>query len=89
MRRGQTFVQCRECDCGFPGPIVPPHRFNRQPCPGGPELYKGWTITDNGAGVHPITGRFRAVRFGVSMCHPTREGIGRMIDTKAEEERTP
>ena len=91
MRRGQQFVACTVCESGFPGTHVPAHKVRGQLCAGGPELYKGWTISNAGLDAdtyHPATGRWRAVRFGVGMGHPTREGLIHMIDTKAEEERT-
>ena len=46
--------------------------------------YKGWRIYDNGPDYHPVTGRWRAVRHGVGMGHPTWEGLRRMIDTRPE-----
>jgi hypothetical protein len=48
--------------------------------------YRGWTLTDHGPHAHPVTGRHRANRHGVSMGHPTREGLLRMIDAKVDEE---
>ena len=50
------------------------------------QVYKGWRVYDNGPGYHPATGRWRAVRHGVGMGHPTLEGITGMIDARAAEE---
>lgn len=49
--------------------------------------YRGWDIYDNGEGSHPVTGRFRAKRFGVGMGHGNLEGLKRMIDTRVTEEQ--
>lgn len=49
-----------------------------------PTIYRGYTITyDPNA---PITGKWRAVRFGVGMCANTREMLIRMIDQKLFEQ---
>jgi hypothetical protein len=44
--------------------------------------YKGWHISDGGPNYHPVTGRWRAVRYGVGMGHNTEEGLRRMIDMR-------
>ncbi len=46
--------------------------------------YKGWTIYQGPS--HPVTGLWRAVRFGVGMGHNTLEGLQRMIDRRVAEE---
>lgn len=40
--------------------------------------YKGWRVSfsDNA----PITGRWSATKYGISMCHTTEDGLKRMID---------
>jgi tetrahydromethanopterin S-methyltransferase subunit B len=47
----------------------------------------GWNVYDNGPDHHPVTGRFRAWRHGVSIGHATLPGLLAMIDTKASERR--
>ena len=46
------------------------------------ELYRGWTMYDNGAGSHPITGRWFAKQWGVRIGTTTRDGLIRMIDQR-------
>ena len=46
--------------------------------------YAGWKIYDNGPHA-PVTGRFSAERFGVTMCANTQELLIRMIDLKNKE----
>lgn len=45
--------------------------------------YKGWRITFDSK--RPVTGTWRADRFGVGMCNNSRESIQRMVDVKAKE----
>jgi hypothetical protein len=46
--------------------------------------YRGWEIyQDINA---PITGRWKALRFGVRIGNTTKEGVKRMIDAKIEDE---
>lgn len=48
--------------------------------------YLGWWIKyDRNA---PVTGRWRATRQGVGMCHNTREGLESMIRAKVAERRS-
>lgn len=42
--------------------------------------YKGWYIFEDLRA--PVTGRWRARRYGVGMCASTREALGRMIDAR-------
>ena len=46
----------------------------------------GWNVYDNGPDHHPITGRFRAWRYGVALGHPTLDGLLAMIDAKSKDE---
>ena len=47
--------------------------------------YRGWkTYYDRNA---PVTGRYRAKRYGVGMCAGTADALMRMIDAKREQER--
>lgn len=48
--------------------------------------YAGWKIYDNGP-YAPVTGRFSAERFGVTMCANTQELLIRMIETRIKDER--
>lgn len=48
--------------------------------------YRGWEISFNDS--LPVTGKWRAERFGVGMCAGTEAAILRMIDTKTAEEKT-
>ena len=48
--------------------------------------HKGWNIWYYGE--HPVTGRWRAVRFGVTMGAGTFDQLIRMIDVRVTEERT-
>jgi len=48
--------------------------------------YRGWNIWRGPD--HPITGQWRADRFGIRMGNTTREGLLRMIDLRVEDERT-
>lgn len=45
-------------------------------------IYKGWAIWEDLRA--PVTGRWRARRYGVGMCAGTREALGRMIDARDE-----
>lgn len=48
--------------------------------------YLGWTITDEPyPGARPITGRWRAERFGVGLGANTYEQLIRMIEVKTKE----
>ena len=47
---------------------------------GTPYEYNGWRITFNPA--LPVTGRWRAERYGVGMCSNSEISIRRMIDAK-------
>ncbi len=44
--------------------------------------YGGWAVYDWGEGHHPVTGRFRASRHGVTIGCGTESGIMEMIDHK-------
>lgn len=46
--------------------------------------YLGWEITHNDS--RPVTGTWRAERFGVGMCAGDKALLMRMIDTKVREE---
>ncbi len=48
-------------------------------------LYRGWTVNEGPSA--PVTGRWRALRFGVGMCANTRALLLRMIDSKLDSER--
>lgn len=48
-------------------------------------VYRGWWIYFNPHA--PVTGRWSAVRFGVSMCAGTEEGLIHMIDTRPDHTR--
>ena len=48
-----------------------------------PDAYRGWAISYSAA--RPVTGQWRAERFGVGMCAGTRDALIRMIDTRADE----
>lgn len=53
-----------------------------------PYTYKGWLISYNPN--NPVTGTWRAERFGVGMCHNSEAAVKRMVDYKvykAQEER--
>ena len=43
--------------------------------------YLGWYVTYNIT--RPVTGRWRAVRFGVSVCSGTNDGLKELICRKA------
>lgn len=45
--------------------------------------YKGYRITHDPA--RPVTGTWRADRYGVGMCNNSEESIRRMVDTKVFE----
>jgi hypothetical protein len=45
--------------------------------------YKGWTITFNEN--RPVTGTWRAERFGVGMCASSLESLQHMIDIRVRE----
>lgn len=45
-------------------------------------VYRGWRITYDQ--LRPVTGTWRADRYGVGMCN-SEEFIRRMVDTKVEE----
>ena len=45
----------------------------------------GWSITYSAA--RPVTGQWRAARFGVGMCANSREALIRMIDVNNAERR--
>jgi len=47
--------------------------------------YNGWTIRYYPAA--PVTGRWSAIRFGVSICAGTEEALKRMIDQRIYEAR--
>lgn len=47
--------------------------------------YKGWTVTYSDK--RPVTGIWRAERFGVGMCAGSLEALQRMIDTRIAEAR--
>lgn len=47
--------------------------------------YRGWIITFSEN--RPITGQWRAERFGVGLCNNSLESVKRMIDKKKEEEK--
>jgi hypothetical protein len=47
-------------------------------------FYKGWAVTY--IAHRPVTGTWRAERFGVGMCASTSDAIKRMIDARAREE---
>jgi len=49
------------------------------------ERYKGWLVSFSHNA--PVTGKWRAERFGVGMCAGTAEQLQRMIDVKTEERR--
>lgn len=42
--------------------------------------YKGWSIDYDVR--RPVTGTWRAERYGIGMCAGTKEALYRMIDTK-------
>lgn len=46
-------------------------------------VYRGWRITYDP--LRPVTGTWRAARYGVGMCNNSEESIRRMVDTKVEE----
>lgn len=48
-------------------------------------IYGGWKYSYNHS--LPVTGRWRAERFGVGMCAGTEEALKRMIDAKNEQTR--
>ena len=45
----------------------------------------GWQVYDNGAGYHPVTGRWIAIRYGVRMGHNDGGGLKKMIDQRGYE----
>ena len=45
--------------------------------------YRGWTLGYSSTA--PVTGRWKATRYGVSMCANDKPLILRMIDAKANE----
>lgn len=47
--------------------------------------YRGWQIRYDGAA--PVTGRWRATRFGVGMCAGSEALLRRMIDQRVEDDR--
>lgn len=47
--------------------------------------YRGWHTTYSEA--RPVTGRWRAERFGVGLSAGSRDALLRMIDQKVEEQR--
>lgn len=47
--------------------------------------YRGWKIEQGPE--HPVTGRWRATRYGVEMCAGDEPMLKRMIDSKLEAER--
>lgn len=46
-------------------------------------LYKGWRVTYDKT--RPVTGTWRAERFGVGVCNNSEESLLRMIDVKNKE----
>ena len=48
-------------------------------------LYRGWHVTYDGT--RPVTGTWRAERFGVGMCNNFMHGLLRMIDYKVTEKQ--
>lgn len=48
-----------------------------------PSIYKGWNIYFGMS--YPITGRFQALRNGVSLCANTFETLKKMIDLRRYE----
>ena len=46
------------------------------------QRYKGWMVSFSS--IRPITGRWRAERFGVGMCAGTSQQLQRMIDLKVQ-----
>lgn len=49
------------------------------------EAYHGWKIFEGPD--HPVTGKWRADKFGVQICAGTRSQIRRMVERKAKEEQ--
>lgn len=47
----------------------------------------GWNVYDNGPDHHPITGRFRAWRYGVALGSGTLPELLRMIDERQARRR--
>lgn len=47
------------------------------------DTHKGWVITFNRN--RPVTGAWRAEKFGVGMCNNSRESLVKMIDVKEDE----
>ena len=50
-----------------------------------PGFYRGWYVTYDST--RPVTGRWRAERFGVGMCNNSKESLIRMIDVKSKEQQ--
>lgn len=48
------------------------------------DYHRGWFIYQGPS--HPVTGQWRATRYGVGMCAGTREQLIRMIDQKVNDE---
>lgn len=46
-------------------------------------IYKGWKISYDSAA--PITGKFRAIKYGVSLCANTEQMLYNMIDQRGME----
>ena len=46
-------------------------------------IYEGWRITHDPG--RPVTGTWRAERFGVGMCNNSRESLLRMVGVKNKE----
>lgn len=47
--------------------------------------YRGWWISYGSK--RPVTGTWRATRYGVGMCAGSREALVRMIDQKVNDEQ--
>lgn len=47
--------------------------------------YRGWDIWHDR--FQPVTGQWRAMRFGVGMCAGTKEALHRMIDSRIAEKQ--
>jgi len=64
------------------------HDLKHTPGPKQYDRYLGWSITDEPyPGARPVTGKWRAERYGVGLSAGSYEALIRMIEVKEKESR--